>query len=142
MIIRKLVVLVLGFALALLSLDSTLAISSESQKQGAETEKKVIGTPPPAKEKMRANLENKKKGAADRFFKDLDGDKDNKVSPDEFLAPMKIRFKSIDSNQDGFITREEFENYFEKRQKMRMKSMQKHPGGTMPNKKPPQMPPK
>ena len=87
-------------------------------------------------------MKKRKKGTTDKFFNELDGDKDNKVSLDEFLMPMRSRFKSIDSNQDGFITREEFEISFEKHQKTRMKSMRKRPDGTMPNRMPPQMPPK
>jgi len=142
MIIRKSVALVLGVAFTLLSLDCTLARSSESPKKAPEIEKEVVGAPSSVEEKMRALQENRKKAATDRFFNELDGDKDNKVSLDEFLVPMRNRFKPIDSNQDGFITRDEFEISFEENQKMRMKSMQKRPEGTMPNRMPHQMPPK
>ena len=142
MIMRKLIALVLGVGFTLLSLDCALAVPSESSKKAAELETEIIGTPPSVDEKRKDIQEKRKKGTTDKFFNELDGDKDNKVSLDEFLMPMRSRFKSIDSNQDGFITREEFEISFEKHQKTRMKSMRKRPDGTMPNRMPPQMPPK
>lgn len=143
MIVRKLVALVLGVAFTLLSLDCTLAMSSESPKKADEIDKKDVGTPSSMGEKAQDVREDMKKASTDKFFSDLDGDKDNKVSLDEFLVPMTNKFKSIDSNQDGFITREEFEISFENYQKTMMKSMPNRPGGAMPNKMPPpQMPPK
>ncbi|MBW2265919.1 MAG: EF-hand domain-containing protein [Deltaproteobacteria bacterium] len=142
MIMRKLIALVLGVGFTLLSLDCALAMTSESPKKAAEIDKEIIGTPPSVEERSKAIQGKKKKGTTDKFFNELDGDKDNKVSLDEFLVPMRSRFKSIDSNQDGVITREEFEISFEKHQKTRIKSMRKRPGGTMPNRMPPQMPPK
>ena len=142
MIMRKLIALVLVVGFTLLSLDCALAMPSESPQKAAEIEKEIIGTPPSVEERRKAIQEKREKGNTDKFFNELDGDKDNKVSLDEFLMPMRSRFKSIDSNQDGFITREEFEISFEKHQKTRMKSMRKRPDGTMPNRMPPQMPPK
>ena len=46
-----------------------------------------------------------KKG--EHFFEKVDTDKDGKISEAESLALAKERFKSMDGNSDGFVTKEE-----------------------------------
>lgn len=53
-------------------------------------------------------------GSKAHFFRTIDINSDGKVSPDEFRGPPQ-RFKFIDSDDDGFITKEEFSS-FQKRQ--------------------------
>lgn len=45
----------------------------------------------------------------DKVFKDLDTNEDNKISLMEAKGPLKKDFNKIDSNEDGFITKEELE---------------------------------
>ena len=92
-------------------------------------------------ESRKKQLEERTKRTVDGFFQEMDGNKDNKVSHDEFLVPMEERFKGIDSNHDGFITREEFEISFKKYREKQMKAMPRHPKGTMPPTAPKKMPP-
>lgn len=45
-----------------------------------------------------------------QIFKDLDKDKDGKISLKEVKGPLKNDFKKIDTNEDGFITKKELKN--------------------------------
>ena len=45
----------------------------------------------------------------------MDIDKDGKVSHDEYMAKCEKRFKAMDTNHDGFLTKEECCKTWEKR---------------------------
>ncbi|GAB5419118.1 MAG: hypothetical protein Crog4KO_06260 [Crocinitomicaceae bacterium] len=44
------------------------------------------------------------------LLKDMDANKDGKLSKREVKGPLKNDFDKIDANKDGFITKEEFES--------------------------------
>lgn len=44
-----------------------------------------------------------------QLFKDLDTDKDGKISLKEVKGPLKNDFKKIDLNKDGLLSKEEIE---------------------------------
>lgn len=44
-----------------------------------------------------------------QLFKEMDSDKDGKLSVKEFKGPMKKDFSKVDENNDGYITTEELE---------------------------------
>jgi len=46
----------------------------------------------------------------DQVFEQMDANKDGKLSESEVKGPLKKGFSTIDSNSDGFITKEELEN--------------------------------
>ena len=134
----RLMALVFGVALTLLLMDYAFAEPTESEKKATESQKEAINTPPPSMELRKKTFEEDRiKKTVDGFFNELDADKDDKVSHDEFMVPMEDRFKGIDSNHDGFITREEFKISFKKHRETRMKMMRRQPGGKLPPKMPP-----
>ncbi|MFY0604830.1 MAG: EF-hand domain-containing protein [Flavobacteriaceae bacterium] len=51
--------------------------------------------------------EDRKPPSIAKIFKDLDVNKDGKISFKEVKGPLKKDFKKVDANKDGFITREE-----------------------------------
>ena len=75
---------VIIFGMALLFSNSTFA---QSQKgQGAKT--------PPTFEEL---------------IKDMDANEDGKLAKDELKGPLKDDFSKIDTDEDGFISEEEFD---------------------------------
>ncbi len=66
---------------------------------------------------------------SEAFMQQLDGDKDGKVSKEEFLAPHEQQFSNMDANKDGAIDRAEIEAV-EKQWRERMDKMRKHPTGS------------
>lgn len=48
-----------------------------------------------------------KRPSVDKIFKDLDSNKDGKISKTEAKGPIKKDFAKIDLNKDGFITKVE-----------------------------------
>lgn len=55
------------------------------------------------------NEKQRRKGppSIKQLFKDLDSNKDGKISKKEVKGPLKKDFKKIDLNEDGFLTKEE-----------------------------------
>ena len=47
--------------------------------------------------------------STEKIFQDLDSDKDDKISLKEAKGPLQKDFSKIDTNEDGFITKEELE---------------------------------
>lgn len=47
--------------------------------------------------------------STDEIFKQMDANKDSKLSKAEVKGPILEDFAKIDSNEDGFITKEELE---------------------------------
>ena len=43
----------------------------------------------------------------EKIFQDLDTDKDEKISLKEAKGPLQKDFSTVDTNEDGFITKEE-----------------------------------
>jgi Ca2+-binding EF-hand superfamily protein len=60
----------------------------------------------------------------DRFFEQLDTDKDGKVSQEEYLKPGVEQFGKIDKNGDGYVSRDEAEAYHSQMQQ-RMEQMRR-----------------
>jgi Ca2+-binding EF-hand superfamily protein len=83
----------LGLATAsilLFSLINANALSAQGkQKEGSGPE----GGPP--------SIEN--------LFKQMDADKDGKLSKAEVKGPLKEDFDQVDANEDGYLTKEELE---------------------------------
>jgi len=52
----------------------------------------------------------KQRPSVDNIFEKMDADKDGKISAIEVEGPLKEKFKVIDANSDGFITKEEMKN--------------------------------
>lgn len=52
----------------------------------------------------------KERPSIKQLFKDLDTNKDGKLSLKEVKGPLKKDFKKIDTNEDGFITKKELKN--------------------------------
>jgi Ca2+-binding EF-hand superfamily protein len=126
-----------GVALTLLLMDCASEESTTSAKQATESQKEAINTQPPSMELRQKTFEERTKRTVDGFFNQLDVDKDDKVSHDEFMVPMEDRFKGIDTNHDGFITREEFKISYQKYRETRMEMIRRQPGGEIPPKMPP-----
>ena len=88
----RLMALVFGVALTLLLMDYASAEPTESAKKATESQKEAINTPPPSMELRKKTFEeNRIKKTVDGFFNELDADKDDKVSDDEFMVPMEDR---------------------------------------------------
>ncbi|MGA9637164.1 EF-hand domain-containing protein [Flavobacterium sp.] len=51
--------------------------------------------------------EGKKPPTVDEIFKQMDANKDGKLSKAEIKGPLKDVFTKIDTNKDGFLTKEE-----------------------------------
>jgi hypothetical protein len=49
----------------------------------------------------------RKRPTIEQLFKEMDANKDNKLSKKEIKGPLKKDFDKIDLNKDGFITKEE-----------------------------------
>ena len=60
--------------------------------------------------------------ASSRMFRNLDKDKDGKLSVDEFPEKFKPRFKSLDSNGDGYVDLEEHRAQRRKMEEVRKKA--------------------
>ena len=77
-----------------------LVISSCSKKTTASS------TPPPPSQQQ------KKSGGPsfDALLAKMDANKDGKLSLAEVQGPLKDDFPTIDTNKDGLLTKEEFEN--------------------------------
>lgn len=45
---------------------------------------------------------------ADKFIKDLDSNKDGKISRKEYIDAAGLKFKLMDKNKDGYIDKEEW----------------------------------
>ncbi|MCI2227830.1 EF-hand domain-containing protein [Polaribacter sp. MSW13] len=77
--------------LAVLALGLFVSTSSFAQKEG--NGKRPEGPP-----------------SIKQILKDLDTDKDGKISLKEAKGPLKKDFKKIDTNNDGFISKKEIKN--------------------------------
>ena len=44
------------------------------------------------------------------LLKEMDADENEKLSKEELKGPLKNDFSEVDSDDDGFITKEEFDN--------------------------------
>ncbi|UQD57691.1 EF-hand domain-containing protein [Flavobacterium sp. K5-23] len=51
--------------------------------------------------------DGKKPPTVEELFKQMDANKDGKLSKEEIKGPLKDDFAKVDLNKDGFITREE-----------------------------------
>jgi Ca2+-binding EF-hand superfamily protein len=51
--------------------------------------------------------EGGKRPTIEQLFKEMDANKDNKLSKKEIKGPLQKDFDKIDLNKDGFITKEE-----------------------------------
>jgi Ca2+-binding EF-hand superfamily protein len=51
--------------------------------------------------------EGRKRPTIEELFKQMDANKDNKLSKEEIKGPLKEDFTKIDLNKDGFLTKEE-----------------------------------
>ena len=51
--------------------------------------------------------EGRKRPTIEQLFKEMDANKDNKLSQKETKGPLQKDFDKIDLNKDGFITKEE-----------------------------------
>lgn len=51
--------------------------------------------------------EGRKPPTVDQLFKEMDANKDGKLSKVEIKGPLKEDFAKVDTNKDGFITKEE-----------------------------------
>ncbi len=57
------------------------------------------------------NREGKKKPPTfNELLKEMDADENGKLSKEELKGPIKNDFSKVDSDADGFITKEEFDN--------------------------------
>lgn len=54
-------------------------------------------------------------GGTSKFMRFFDTNKDGVVTQDEFEAAMKTRFNRMDSDHNGSVSREEFQNYLQQR---------------------------
>ncbi len=115
----RLMTLVFGAALVLLSMDYALA---EAEKKTAKPAKKATTSVHSKRQSAKVDaLENR----ADAFFKTNDADKDGKISHDEYMMPYENRFKSTDTNHDGFLLRTELKQYWQKRRSEHSKKVRK-----------------
>lgn len=48
--------------------------------------------------------------SVEQIFKDLDSDKDGKISKKEVKGPLKKHFDKADTNKDGYLTKKEVED--------------------------------
>ena len=53
--------------------------------------------------------QHRKPPSIEQLFKDLDANKDGKLSVKEVKGPLKNHFEKVDLNEDGFLTKEELE---------------------------------
>ena len=60
-------------------------------------------------EKNKERGRDKKRPTIEELFKELDANKDKKLSKKEVKGPLKDDFDKIDTNKDGFLTKEELE---------------------------------
>lgn len=44
-----------------------------------------------------------------KLIKEMDANEDGKLAKDELKGPLKENFAKVDTDEDGFITKEEFE---------------------------------
>ncbi|MCB1193822.1 MAG: EF-hand domain-containing protein [Leptospiraceae bacterium] len=80
-----------------------------------------------SKEEVQAHHKNKKmrhhrKGKGDgkdpnKCFQEMDKNKDNKITSDEWLNHKKAKFKKIDTNGDNFLTKEEMKAHHKNKNK-------------------------
>ena len=63
---------------------------------------------------------------SDMFMKQMDENKDGKVSEEEFLKPNKAQFKHMDKNGDGGIDKAEVDAFAEE---MKKRMIQMRPQG-------------
>ena len=54
--------------------------------------------------------ERRKPPTYEQLLEAMDSTKDGKLSADEVEGPLKEMFAKVDTDEDGFITKEEFEN--------------------------------
>ncbi|MGJ8733221.1 MAG: EF-hand domain-containing protein [Cellulophaga sp.] len=53
--------------------------------------------------------EQRKRPTIEEIFKQMDANKDGKLSKKEVKGPLLKDFKKIDTNEDGFLTKKEIE---------------------------------
>lgn len=63
----------------------------------------------PSNLKDRNQEHPRKKPTTEEVFKQMDSNKDNKLSKDEVKGPIKNDFATIDTNNDGYITNKELD---------------------------------
>ena len=68
---------------------------------------------------------------SEMFMKQMDENKDGKVSKEEFLKPNEAQFKHMDKNGDGGIDKAEVDAFAEE-MRQRMMQMQQQQGGQPP----------
>ncbi|WP_040254004.1 EF-hand domain-containing protein [Psychroserpens mesophilus] len=51
---------------------------------------------------------HKKPPTFEQLLKEMDANEDSKLSKDEVKGPLKDEFDKVDTDEDGFITEEEF----------------------------------
>lgn len=55
------------------------------------------------------NQQKPQRPTIEELLKEMDANKDGKLSLKEVKGPLKDDFKKIDANEDGFLTKEELE---------------------------------
>ena len=67
------------------------------------------------------NEDKKREGppSIEQIFKDLDKDKDGKISLKEVKGPLKKDFKKIDTNEDSFLSKEEMKKVVKQKRRER-----------------------
>ncbi|MGJ8731503.1 EF-hand domain-containing protein [Cellulophaga fucicola] len=60
--------------------------------------------------------EQRKRPTIEELFKQMDANKDGKLSKKEVKGPLKDDFKKIDANEDGFLSKKEIEKMPKKKE--------------------------
>jgi Ca2+-binding EF-hand superfamily protein len=71
-------------------------------------------------EKDKERGKDKKPPTIEELFKQMDANKDAKLSKKEVKGPLKDNFDKIDTNKDGFLTKEELEKAPKPKRQMRL----------------------
>jgi len=63
--------------------------------------------PPPARGEMSSDRDPRMEHMIDMMFRDMDTNRDGRISKSEWMAFQEKQFRRLDRNGDGFITRDE-----------------------------------